>query len=218
MTALADLVAVSGRVGSTAGRKVKIGELAALLRALAPDEIELGVAYLSGETRQGRGGIGYALIRAARAPAASIATLHLADVDAALEAIVRTSGKGSVGARTRQLSELFARATADEQDFLTRLLVGELRQGALEGLMVEAVAAAAGLPAAGVRRASSVAGGVAAVARVALTEGVPGLARFAMTLFRPVAPMLAQPADDMSTALAAIPLAAVEWKLDGARV
>jgi DNA ligase-1 len=123
-----------------------------------------------------------------------------------------------VAARTQLLAQLFARATAEEQEFLVRLLMGELRQGALEGLMIEAVAAAAGLPAADVRRAASVAGGVAAVAQAALTQGAAGLASFSMTLFRPVAPMLAQPADDMASALTALPLAAVEWKLDGARV
>ena len=218
MTALATLVAVSERVGGTSGRKSKIAELAALLRALSPGEIALGVAYLAGETRQGRGGIGYALIRAARADPAQAATLQLVDVDMALDAIVRTAGRGSIAARTQQLRALFGRATADEQEFLVRLLLGELRQGALEGLMAEALAAATGLPAADVRRAASVAGGVAAIAQAALTEGAAGLARFAMTLFRPVAPMLAQPADDMASALHALPLAAIEWKLDGARV
>jgi len=218
MTALAELVSVSERVGSSSGRKVKIGALATFLRGLAPQEIALGVAYLAGETRQGRGGIGYALIRAARAPAAAAPTLELLDVDAALDDIVQTSGRGSVAARTQKLGALFARATAEEQEFLVRLLLGELRQGALEGLMAEAVAAAAALPPADVRRASSVAGGVAAVAHAALTQGAAGLASFSMTLFHPVAPMLAQPADDMASALAALPLAAVEWKLDGARV
>jgi len=155
---------------------------------------------------------------APRAPAAAAPTLELLDVDAALDDIVQTSGRGSVAARTQKLGALFARATAEEQEFLVRLLLGELRQGALEGLMAEAVAAAAALPPADVRRAASVAGGVAAVAHAALTRGAAGLASFSMTLFHPVAPMLAQPADDMASALAALPLAAVEWKLDGARV
>ena len=218
MTLLADLVTVSQRVGGNASRRAKIGEIAGFLRGLRPDEIALGTAYLAGETRQGRGGIGYALIRAASAPAAAAPALTLTDVDEALAGIVATAGKGSVAARTERLAGLFARATADEHAFLVRLLLGELRQGALEGLMIEAVAAAAGLPAADVRRAASVAGGIAAVAQAALVEGAPGLGRFAITLFRPLAPMLAQPADDMTAALSALPLAAVEWKLDGARV
>jgi len=218
MTALSELVRVSERVGGNAGRKAKIGEIAAFLQALADPEIPLGVAYLAGETRQGRGGIGHALIRAAQAPAAPAPSLALGDVDAALAAIVATSGRGSVAARTERLAGLFARATADEQAFLVRLLLGELRQGALEGLMIEAVAAAAALPPADVRRAASVAGGIAAVAPVALRDGSAGLRRFAITLLCPLAPMLAQPAEDITAALAALPLAAVEWKLDGARV
>src|SRR5690349_15419398 len=102
MTALATLVEVSERVGGNAGRKAKIGEIATFLRGLADDEIALGVAYLAGETRQGRGGIGYALIRAAHAPAAELPSLVLGDVDGALAAIVATSGRGSVAARTQR--------------------------------------------------------------------------------------------------------------------
>ncbi|HSV19994.1 MAG TPA: ATP-dependent DNA ligase [Casimicrobiaceae bacterium] len=218
MTTLAALVAVSERVGRHASRRSKIAELAAFLRALGPEEIALGVAYLAGETRQGRGGIGYALIRAAAAPPAATSALTLAHVDSALQAVVETTGRGSVAARTQALSALFARATAEEQAFVVRLLLGELRQGALEGLMVEAVAAAAALPAGEVRRAASIAGGIAAVARAALLDGAAGLRGFRITLFQPLAPMLAQPADDMTAALGALRLAAVEWKLDGARV
>jgi DNA ligase-1 len=127
-------------------------------------------------------------------------------------------GGGSAARRAQRLRELFALATASEQRFLLQLLVGELRQGALEGLMIEAVAAAADLPAASVRRAAMVGGGVAAVAPSALTEGQAGLARYAIALFQPLAPMLAQPADDIAEALRQIPAAALEWKLDGARV
>jgi DNA ligase-1 len=93
-----------------------------------------------------------------------------------------------------------------------------LRQGALEGLMIEAVAAAAALPPETVRRAAMIAGGVAAIANSALTEGVAGLSRHAIALFQPLAPMLAQPADDIDDAMARIPMAALEWKVDGARV
>jgi len=190
-----------------------------LLRRLAPEEIEIGVCYLAGVIRQGRSGIGWAALRDAQ-PASNIqaAELTLVEVDATLSEIARTSGPGSIATRTRLLSDLFARATPREQEFLERLLIGELRQGALEGLMIEAVAAAAELPAQAVRSAAMVAGGVAAVAASALDEGAEGLARYAVAIFQPLAPMLAQPADDIADALKQIPVAALEWKLDGARV
>ena len=139
-------------------------------------------------------------------------------MDHTLDAIARSAGRGSVAERTRLLSELFAAATEREQSFLMRLLLGELRQGALEGLMIEAVANAANLPVADVRRAAMIAGGIAAVAGAALTEGLAGLQAFSIALFQPLALMLAQPADDIDDALARIPEASIEWKLDGARV
>jgi DNA ligase-1 len=117
-----------------------------------------------------------------------------------LDQIAKSSGPGSIAARTRLLSALFARATTREQAFLARLLLGELRQGALEGLMIEAVAAAASVPAETVRRAAMIAGGIATVASPALTDGTAGLGRFSITLFQPLAPMLAQPADDITDA------------------
>ena len=218
-TLLADLVDTSQRVGERAGRLDKIARMAELLRRLAPDEIDIGVSYLSGVIRQGRSGIGWALIRDARPAAnAESATLTLAETDAMLERIARATGPGSLAERTRLLSELFSRATPREQEFLARLLIGELRQGALEGSMIEAVASAAELPADAVRRAAMVAGGIAAVARTALTQGAAGLAGHAIALFQPLAPMLAQPAEDIAEALSRIPAAALEWKLDGARV
>ncbi|HEY1325410.1 MAG TPA: ATP-dependent DNA ligase [Casimicrobiaceae bacterium] len=219
MTALAQLVEVSTQVGATPSRRAKIAAIAQFLRGLGRDEVPLGVAYLAGETLQGRRGIGYALIRAAQPDApADASALALTDVHDALDRVLRASGKGSVGERTRLLRELFARAATAEREFLVRLLLGELRQGALEGLMIEAVAEAASVPAADVRRAAMLAGGIGAVANAVLTEGAAGLGRFAIRMFQPLAPMLAQPADDMADALARVPLAALEWKLDGARV
>jgi len=218
-TLLADLVDTSQSVGEHSGRRTKIARMASFLRTLAPSEIDIAVSYLAGVTGQGRSGIGYALIRDAR-PVANVEgpQLTLAEVDSTLDQIARASGRGSIAERTRLLSALFASATAREQEFLARLLLGELRQGALEGLMIEAVAAAADLPAANVRRAAMIAGGIASVASLALTEGVAGLSRFAIALFQPLAPMLAQPADDITDAMTRIPMAALEWKLDGARV
>ncbi|HZW72551.1 MAG TPA: ATP-dependent DNA ligase, partial [Caldimonas sp.] len=134
------------------------------------------------------------------------------------ERIASTIGKGSAASRGAQLAALFARASADEQDFLVRLLVGELRQGALEGVMIDAIAAAAAVPVADVRRATMVTGSAATAARVATSEGSAGLARFSIALQRPVQPMLAQPADDVAGALAKLGTAAVEWKVDGARI
>ncbi|MGZ9074361.1 MAG: ATP-dependent DNA ligase [Burkholderiaceae bacterium] len=218
MTLLRDLVDASERVGTTASRLAKVAEIAGLLRRLQPDEIGVGVAYLAGETKQGRAGIGYSLIQNARIGVAGNAHLELLGVDRALDQIARTTGRGSVAERTRLLTELFAAATEREQSFLVRLLLGELRQGALDGLMIEAVASAANLPAAEVRRAAMIAGGIAAVARAALTNGLEGLHAFSIKLFQPLAPMLAQPADDIADALTRLPAASIEWKLDGARV
>lgn len=219
MTSLAALVATSRRVGEVSSRLAKTAQLAEFLRRLAPEEIGLGVAYLSGLVRQAKTGIGYALVRDAAPPAhAATPTLTLTEVDRALEAIAETSGSGSARKRLALMTDLLARATVEEADFLARLLVGELRQGALEGQMIDAVAAAAQLPVADVRRAAMVGGGIAGVAASAIVEGAVGLHRYRIALFQPLAPMLAQPAEDMEDAMERIGSAAVEWKLDGARV
>jgi len=213
------LVTTSREVAQTGGRHAKVDLLAALLKQAAPDEIETAIAALSGSPRQGRLGVGYAALRAARPEqAADRPTLALATVDATLDQVAGTRGVGSAATKDRLLRELFAQATAEEQDFLFRLLIGELRQGALEGLMVEAVARAGGLDTDVVRRAAMLAGGLGPVARAALTDGAPGLARFRLELFRPLQPMLAQPADDVADALAQLGEAAFEYKLDGARI
>jgi DNA ligase-1 len=214
----ADLVAASDRIGSVTGRKAKIAEIAQLLRALDRDEIPIGVAYLAGELPQGRKGIGYALLRDANAAPSADAKLGIRDVARALSAIVATGGRGSIAERTRLLGELLAAATEAEQSFIARLVLGELRQGALEGLMIEGVAAAGDLPVADVRRAAMLGGGIAAIAQAALTEGRPALSRYTIALFRPLAPMLAQPADDIADAMSRLRSPVLEWKLDGARV
>jgi DNA ligase-1 len=216
---LHDLVLTSERVAATRSRTEKLAHLSACLRALAPDEIAIGVAFLAGETRQGRIGLGWAAAAAARAGGgAATPTLTLREVDAVFEGIARRRGAGSAGERSRALGELFARATPSEQSFLGRLVVGELRQGALEGLLVEAIARAAGIPAGDVRRAVMLAGETAAVARAALTEGAAGLAPFRLELLRPVQPMLAQTTDGAADAIARLGAAAAEHKIDGARV
>src|SRR6185369_17342773 len=219
MTLLAELVETSRRVAETPSRNAKTAALAGCLRTLSPAEIEAGVAYLSGETRQGRSGIGYALLRDVRSVAAADGPpLTVTEVDMALSRIASITGGGSKAERLRILADLFARATDEERDFLARLLLGELRQGALESLMIDAVAAAATLPSSAVRQAAMVAHGIVPVALAALTEGALGLHRFALALMQPIAPMLAQPAADVAEALQALGTAAFEWKVDGARV
>jgi DNA ligase-1 len=217
---LSELVATSRRVAATRARSEKVTALAGLLQRLEPDEIEVAVAYLAGQLRQGRIGIGAAAVRTATAGTAAAAEplLTLAEVDAAFAGIAAATGPGSSGERARLLSALLARATREEQELLLRLIFGELRQGALAGIAVEAVAAAAEVPAELVRRALMLAGDLAPVARAALREGRPGLARFHLQLFRPLQPMLAQPAADVGEALVRLGEAAFELKLDGARV
>ena len=216
---LARLVSTSSNVGSTRSRKKKQALLAALLRELAPDEVPVGVSYLAGILPQGRIGLGWALFRDLEpgAPAAE-PRLSLLEAHRTFDDVAAISGKGSKQRREDAVGALFAKATAAERDFLTQLVLGGLRQGALVGVMVEAVAEAAGIDAAKVRRAAMLAGSVPEVATAAMLEGEASLSRFELTLFRPVLPMLATPADDVDAALERLGTAAFELKLDGARV
>src|SRR5258707_707715 len=216
---LAELLAASERVAGTRSRLAKIDALAQCLRRLDAPEIALGVAYLSGDTRQGRIGIGYATLKDALAAAPSSAPrLTLAQLDEALARLEQIKGEGSAAERARLLGELFARATAPEQDFLARLLRGGLRQGGLEGIMLDGIGKAANLRPGGVRGAAMGAGGVPVMAKAALIEGEAGLARFVLRVFQPVQPMLAQAAEGVADAIERLGRAAFEWKLDGARV
>ncbi len=219
MTALANLVAASQRVTNTSSRLAKVRELAEHLRVLEADELPIAIAFLSGETRQGKLGVSYAVLRSASdVEVASSPSLTLHDVDIAFQELVAIKGAGSGDKRKRALATLFANASAEEQDFLSRLIVGELRQGALAALMLEAIAAASQVPLADVRRAAMFAGGLADVAQAAMSEGAVALARFSIKLMQPVMPMLSQSANDIETALTATGTAAIEWKLDGARI
>ena len=141
------LVETSIKVASTSGRLAKIKLLAELLKQAAPEEIETVIAYLSGTIRQAKIGVGWATLKAAKDYAASQSTIEIKDVDSTLDLVANTAGKGSATIKTKLLRDLFGRATGEEQDFLFRLLTGELRQGALELIMVEAVAKALELPA-----------------------------------------------------------------------
>ena len=220
MTRFATLADTSQSVGAAAARSAKIRDLAAILTQVAPDEIGIAVHYLSGELPQGRIGIGPAAVSSAAAtPAAQVPTLSIVEVDARLAALAAIGGPGSAARRAQLLRELFAHLTAAEQRLLLQLLIGELRQGALQGVMLEAIAAAArvGLPQ--LRRAAMYARDLGAVARAALLGGAAALGQFQLELFMPVAPMLAQTAPDVATALRELGgEAAFEWKMDGARI
>jgi DNA ligase-1 len=221
MSSFVDLVAVSQRVGATSARLAKVRELAACLRAVEPSEIDTAVHYLSGEIPQGRFGIGYAALRKAgeASGVAAAATLTIDDVDRSIADVAALRGSGSAARRAHALQALFGRATRDEQEFLIRLLVGELRQGALEGVMVDAIAAAADIPVEQIRRAAMYAKNLGAVARAALIEGATSLAQFQLQPLSPIAPMLAQTAADVGEALAQLGgEVAFEWKMDGARI
>jgi DNA ligase-1 len=217
---LADLVETSRAVASTRSRLEKVDRLAALLRRAAPEEVGLVASWLAGDLPQGRIGIGGAVLRdaAAAATAADQPTLGLGDVDRAFEELARVSGPGASRERRRRLAALLARATSEERAFLFALALGELRQGALEGILVDAVAKAAGADAGEVRRAAMAAGALPPVAAVAIAEGPAALARFALRVLEPVQPMLAQTAADPAEALAALGAAGLEHKLDGARI
>jgi DNA ligase 1 len=220
MTSLAQLVGVSQRVGASSARTAKVRELAEFLRTLPEDEIAIGVHYLSGETPQGRSGIGYALLeRAAAADAAGDSSLTLNEVDHTLSEIAALRGSGSATQRAQVLGNLFQRATSAERQFLMALLAGELRQGALAGVMADAIAAAADLRPEQVRHAAMYARDLGAVAMAALAGGAAALGQFRFELFSPVAPMLAQTAADVAEALQTLPgELAFEWKMDGARI
>ena len=215
---LQQLVQTSRQVAATTARLAKIDLLATVLQQVPAPEIETAIAYLSGSVPQSKLGVGWATLQGARAQPAERASLEVMDVAATLTRLAAAAGKGSAGAKAALLRELFARATADEQDFLVRLLTGELRQGALEGLMVEAVAKAAGVPASDVRRGAMLAGDLGAVAAAVLTEGAAGLSGFAVRLFQGIKPMLAQTASDVAEALVQLGRPAFEFKLDGARI
>lgn len=215
---LANVVETSARVAATSKRNEKIQLLADLLRQLTPDETEVVVSFLSGVTRQGRSGVGFAAVRDSHTPPAETATLELLDVDRALSALAQVKGRGSEQQRRDRLQALLSYATAPEQQFLRELLLGGLRQGALEGIMFEALAKSSGVAPGRIRRAAMMAGDTGLVARELAASGEASLEKWSIRLFRPVHPMLAQPAPDVETALEEMGEAAFEYKLDGARI
>ncbi|MGH9265432.1 MAG: ATP-dependent DNA ligase, partial [Acidimicrobiales bacterium] len=215
---LADLVDASARVGATRSRKVKVAALAEVLGRAGPDEVGPAAAFLSGQLRQGRVGVGWALISAVASAPALSPTLTVTELDQAVDRLAGLAGPGSIGARSAVLAGLFERATEAEADFMRRLLLGDLRQGALDALVIEGLAAAVGVGVNLVRRAVMLDGDLSRVAVTAVTEGEDGLCAIGLRLLRPVQPMLAATAADVGEAIGACGLSSVEWKLDGARI
>ncbi len=218
MTLLADVVNASQGVADTSSRSGKVAILAELLRQLDSGEVPIVAGLLSGIPRQGRVGVGYSTIYGLEQPPAEVPTLEVGDLDAAVDGIEAATGPGSAAQRRRLLEELLGRATRDEADFIRRLFTGDLRQGALAGLMVDAIAKAAGVPAELTRRAFMLSGDLSRTAEVALTHGEQGLRDVGFELFRPVLPMLASTADSVADAVSGFERASVEWKLDGIRI
>jgi len=217
---LAELVATTEQVRSTRARSAKVAALADLLRRLAPEERLPATALLAGEPRQGKVGIGWATVSEAGegVEPATEPSLTVADLDTTLDAVASMSGPGSGGARVAAIRSLFVRATEPEAQLVRRLLLGDLRQGALEGIMADAVAKAARVPVALVRRAAMLAGDLPAVAEQALAGGEEALCDIGLRVLTPVQPMLAATAASVAEAVGACGRSSVEWKLDGARV
>ena len=218
MTLLADVVTASRRVTDTSSRSGKIAILAELLGSLDAHEVAIVAGFLSGVPRQGRVGIGYSTIYRIDSAPAGEASVTVAELDLAITELEGAKGSGSAARRNRLLHDLLGRATEDEADFVRRLFTGELRQGALSGLMADAVAKAASVPADLVRRALMLSGDLPRTAELALTDGEAGLRGVGFELFRPVFPMLASTAESVADALAGFELSSVEWKLDGIRI
>ena len=215
---LADLVACTDDVAATSSRTAKIEALAGLLQGAAGPEAGVVAGLIAGDPRQGRIGVGWATVAALRTQPSGKASLSVTDLDAMLDAVAGASGEGSTQRRLDLLGDFLARATAAETDFVRRLLVGELRQGASEGVVVEAIARAARVPPAPVRRALMLAGALGATAEIALSQGRSGLDAVGFRPLRPIRPMLASTADGAASAVAELGRCSVEWKLDGIRI
>jgi DNA ligase-1 len=218
MTLLADVVTASGDVTDTNSRSRKVAIISDLLSRLAPSEVPVAVGFLAGVPHQGRVGIGYTTIYGVEVQPADRSSLTIDVVDRAITDVQGMTGSGSTSKREQLLAELLRRATDREADFLRRLFTGDLRQGARAGLMVEAIAKAAGVPGALARRALMLSGDLTRTAEIAIAEGEPGLRAVGFELFRPILPMLASPAPSVSDAVGSFARSSVEWKLDGIRI
>ncbi|MFE2059641.1 ATP-dependent DNA ligase [Streptomyces sp. NPDC056465] len=214
---LARLAHVSLEVAGASARTRKTALLAGLFREAGPDDVPVVIPYLAGRLPQGRLGIGWSTLRVPVTPA-DAPTLTVVETDAELTAIGALEGAGSRSARKERLVRLLGAATADEQYFLRGLLTGEVRQGALDAVAVDALADAAGAPRADVRRAVMLAGALSPVACALLARGPAALASFRLTVGRPVQPMLAHTARSVAEAIDRLGPCVVEEKLDGIRV
>ncbi len=217
MTPFADVVSASTQIAGTSSRSRKVAILAELLGVLDANEVGICVGFLSGIPRQGRVGVGYSTVYCIEARPAE-PSLTVGDVDRAISAIERATGSGSAARRRQLLGELFGRASEPEADFLRRLLTGQLRQGALAGLMADAIAKAAGVSGGLARRALMLSGDLTRMAEIAMTSGEEGLCDVGFEIFRPILPMLASPSASVAGAVASFEQASVEWKLDGIRI
>ena len=216
---LRELADASNAVAQARGRLEKIALLAHVMKRASHEELRAVVAFLSGATLQGRLGVGWSVLAQVKTTApAPVASLTVRDVDDAFAQAVALKGAGATKARIGVLSALFGRATETEQDFLFRLISGALRQGALEGVLAESVAKAAGVPAGLLRQAAMMCGDLGEVACAAMLSGGEALAGYSVQVFRPVSPMLASTADTVSEALSSFGEAAFEYKIDGARI
>jgi DNA ligase 1 len=216
---LASVAETSRALAALRARGAKLSRLAELLRACPADEVGTAAQWLTGETGRGKLGVGPAQVRAAaEIPACASPKLSLDETRRRLSALAAIAGSGSKTRRADTLASLFGAASDDEQQFLSRLLLGELRQGALAALVIDAIGLAFDIPATSVRRAWMLRGDVAEVASIARNSGRAGIEALGLVLFRPIQPMLAQPADDIDDALARIDRPILEYKLDGARV
>ncbi|MFJ4846503.1 MULTISPECIES: ATP-dependent DNA ligase [unclassified Streptomyces] len=214
---LAEIARTSQEIAATSARSEKVAALARLLTAADPDEAPVVITYIAGRLPQRRTGVGWSTLRERHEPAAE-PRLTVAEVHGTLDRIAAVTGKGATAERKRLVAELMGAATREEQAFLLGLIGGELRQGALDALAVEGLAAAAGAPAEDVRRAVMLGGSLGAVARSVLADGPDALAAFRLEVGRPVQPMLAQTAKDVDEALDRLGPCALEEKLDGIRV
>ncbi|MDX1447457.1 MAG: ATP-dependent DNA ligase [Acidimicrobiia bacterium] len=215
---LSEVVATSKRVAATRSRRTKVSELAAAIAQASPDEVPIVVGFLSGEPRQGRVGVGWASVADVAVEPADQPELTVGDVDEFFASVPTMTGPGSQQARRDALGSLMARATDDEQRFIAALVGGEVRHGALEGLVLEAVATAFDVDTGLVRRAAMLGGGLGDVARIACVDGADGLAAIGLEVLRPIRPMLAATAADAGSAVAELGDVFVDWKLDGARI
>jgi DNA ligase-1 len=218
MTLLAEVVTASRDLSDTSSRSEKIAILAELLGRLDASEVAVAVGFLAGVPRQGRVGIGFSTIYGIEVAPAREASLTIDELDRAIAEVQGTTGSGSAAKRKQILGELLERATDQEADFVKRLFTGELRQGALAGLMVDAIAKAAEVSGELARRALMLSGDLMRTAEIAITQGEDGLRAVGFEIFRPILPMLASTAASVPEAVGSFELSSVEWKLDGIRI